>query len=179
MDAALAALVPAIVPGHTFVTHIHQGKPDLLKKLESRLRGYSRLRWPNLRLVVLLDRDQQDCIELKTRLTDTCSAAGADALCRIAVEELEAWFFGDVEALRSAYPEVPRNLANRAPFRDPDAIAGGTAEALARVLRQAGYYRAGMPKVEVARRVAAHMDPGRNRSRSFQVFVSGLQHHVQ
>ncbi len=115
---------------------------------------------------------------LKQRLLAACSATGVGALCRIAIEELEAWFFGDVDALREAYPQVPRNLGRRAQFRDPDAITGGTAEALERVLKQAGYYRSGMPKVEVARRVAEHMDPGQNRSRSFQALVDGLQRLV-
>ena len=48
---------------------------------------------------------------------------------RLAVEELEAWFFGDVDAMATAYPRVPRTLAQRAPYRDPDRIKGGTWEA--------------------------------------------------
>ena len=116
---------------------------------------------------------------MKKRLTDVCVAAGCDALCRIAIDELEAWFFGDVAALRTGYPRVPATLASQAKFRDPDRIAGGTWEALERVLRRAGYYPTGMPKVDVARTVATHMDPGRNRSRSFQVLVDGFRRHAR
>lgn len=47
-------------------------------------------------------------------------------LNRLAIEELEAWFFGDVAALHSAYPRVPSTLGRRSRYRDPDAIRGGT-----------------------------------------------------
>jgi hypothetical protein len=178
MEALLEALLPRVVPGHTFGIHPHQGKSDLLGKVEQRLRAYARMAWSDLRVVIVVDRDSDDCSQLKTRLTDACSAARCDALCRIAIEELEAWFFGDIPALRSAYPRVPASLGSQAKFRDPDAITGGTWEALERVLRRAGYYPTGMPKVEVARSVAAYMEPSRNRSRSFQVLVEGLQRQV-
>jgi len=96
-------------------------------------------------------------------------------LNRIAVEELEAWFFGDVPALTRAYPRIPATLSNKKGFRDSDAILGGTWETLERVLQDAGYYAAGMPKLEVARQISANMDPARNSSRSFQIFCDGLK----
>lgn len=67
------------------------------------------------------------------------------------------------------------DLRTRANLRDPDAIPGGTWETLDRILRQAGYYPSGMPKIEVARRVASFMDPNASSSRSFQVFRDGLR----
>jgi hypothetical protein len=178
MEVLLEALLPQVVPGHTFGIHVHQGKSDLLSKVEQRLRAYARMTWHDLRVVIVVDRDSDDCVVLKERLTDACEVSGCEALCRIAVEELEAWFFGDIPALQSAYPGVPATLGSKAKFRDPDAITGGTWEALERVLRRAGYYPTGMPKVEVARCIATHMDPNRNRSRSFQVLLEGLRRHV-
>lgn len=178
MEAALEELLPRLIPDHTFNIHAHQGKPDLLAKIEQRLRAYSRMSWPDLAVVILVDRDGEDCRALKRRLLDACDTAGCDALCRIAIEELEAWFFGDTEAMRAAYPRVPRTLDVQARYRDPDAIPGGTWEALERVLIRAGYYTTGMPKVEVAQRIAAHMDPEVNRSRSFQVLADGLVDRV-
>jgi hypothetical protein len=88
--------------------------------------------------------------------------------------EIEAWYFGDVEALAKAYPGVPATLDRKEKFRNPDAIAGGTWETLERVLQRAGYYAGGLPKCELARRMAPRLEPGRNRSRSFQNFVAGL-----
>lgn len=178
MEALLEELLPRVIPGHTFGIHPHQGKPDLLDKVEQRLRAYARMTWPDLRVVIVVDRDGDDCFVLKKRMTDACRAAGCNALCRIAIEELEAWFFGDVAALRSVYPRLPASLGSKAKYRDPDAIAGGTWEALERLLRRSGYYPTGMPKVEVARAIVQHMEPTRNRSRSFQVLVEGLRRQL-
>jgi hypothetical protein len=74
----------------------------------------------------------------------------------------------------TAYPRLPSRLDKKAPYRDPDAIRGGTWESLERLLQKYGYYEGGMPKIEVARQVSAQMDPVRNRSRSFQHFRQGL-----
>jgi Domain of unknown function (DUF4276) len=177
MAETLRRLVPQIIGEHdTYEVYPHQGKPDLLGKLGDRLRAYARMKatWPELRIVVVVDRDNDDCRELKQALTRTCATANCEALCRIAIEELEAWFFGDIDALRAAYPAVPATLSQKAKYRDPDAIVGGTWEALEHLLKRAGYYPTGMPKTEVAQRVADNMVPSLNRSRSFQVFRDGL-----
>lgn len=189
-EAALQALLPKLLPegeGTTFDLAVHQGKPDLLKHLPDRLRGYRAWIPEDFRLVVLVDEDRQDCHELKAELEKTALSAGfstasspsADGsfmvLNRIAVEELEAWFLGDVPALREPFPRIPKTLHRNAKFRDPDAVAGGTWEALERLLQRAGYYGRFAPKIEVARSVARHMDPATNRSRSFQVFRKGIE----
>ena len=48
----------------------------------------------------------------------------------IAVEELEAWYFGDWVAVREVYPGLPATVSNKANYRNPDQIRGGTWEAL-------------------------------------------------
>jgi hypothetical protein len=188
---ALRSLVPKIV-GETasFGLHFFQGKPDLLKKLPERLAGYANWLTDDYRIVVLVDRDNDDCKNLKAQLDEIAAEKGLKTrstsrdkrrfhvMNRIAVEELEAWFLGDVEALSAAYPRVPGTLGKKRGYHDPDAIRGGTWEALERTLRKAGYYSTGMPKIEVARNVAARMDPSRNRSHSFQVFRDGLRDMV-
>jgi len=185
-EAALRFLVPKILgPEPTFRIHVFQGKRKLLANLESRLRGYAS-RPGNWRVVVLVDEDREDCHAVKQELEVACLEAGLitkteaepgqgfQVLNRIAIEELEAWFFGDVHALCTAYPGVPATLANRAKFRVPDAIAGGTWEALEEVLQRAGYHRGGLAKITAARDIAPHMDPNRNTSESFRCFVQGL-----
>jgi hypothetical protein len=190
-EAALTNLVPKIVGRNVpFRIHPYQGKQDLLGKLTQRLRGYARWLPEDWRVVVLIDEDRKDCRALKRRLERSARDAGLHTkttpgprgrfrvLNRLAIEELEAWFFGDVEALVEAYPRVPPSLDKRASYRDPDAIRvhGGTYEALADVLKRARYYRSRMPKIETARRISENMVPDRNRSRSFQVFRDGLRH---
>ena len=78
----------------------------------------------------------------------------------------------------AAYPGVPKTLAEKRGYRNPDAIAGGTWEALERILKKAGYYAAGMPKIEVARNISQHIQPARNQSPSFQCFCQGLREMV-
>jgi hypothetical protein len=188
--AALDNVVPRIVPAQvTFFVHPHDGKSDLLAKLPGRLHGYRSWMPADWRVIVLIDRDQPvaNCQRVKQELEDKATAAGLwtratappgqsfHVINRLAVEELEAWFFGDVPALVAAYPGISLHLGKQAKYRDPDAIAGGTWEALERVLQRAGYYSGGLPKIEVAARVSEHMDPDRNRSRSFQVFREALR----
>lgn len=176
LQPVLARLLPA---GCTFEVHVFQGKQDLLSKLPARLLGYSNWLPAEWRLVVLVDQDDDDCRELKTELDQV--AAGAQLLSRteagdhpwqlanrLVIEELEAWYFGDWEAVRSAYPRVSRKVPQQARYRDPDAIQGGTWEAFERVLQLRGHFTTGLRKLEAARAVAAHFDPDRSRSHSFE-----------
>ena len=185
-EAALNNLAPAILgPDVTFQVHPYNGKPDLLAKLPDRLRGYRPWLPADWRIVVLLDADEADCRQLKARMETIAHAAGLttrsaaggaqfQVLNRLAVQELEAWFFGDVEALCAAYPRLDPNLAKRSRYRNPDAIAGGAWEALERELQRVGCAPGGLAKVATARAVSEHMQPERNRSHSFQVFQQGL-----
>jgi len=186
-EAALQNLLPKILGNvATFAIHPHQGKPDLLKKLPMRLKGYSHWLLGDWRIVILMDADDDDCLELKAQLEQIAWDAGLitksaappgqqfQVLNRLAIEELEAWFLGDIEALHAAYPRVGLTLGQRAKYRNPDAIPGGTWEALERLLQRLNYFPEGLPKITVARQVSRHIDPARNRSRSFQVFREGL-----
>lgn len=191
-EVALQELIPKIVKDQaTFGIRVHQGKQDLLQKLPDRLRGYRAWLPSDYRIVVLADEDRKDCRELKAKLERIARDAGFrtasdpgeggafQVLNRIAVEELEAWFFGDVAALREAFPRIPETLHRKAGFRDPDAIAGGTWEALQGVLQRANYYTSWAPKIEVARKVSGFLDPSRNKSHSFRVFREGLLRMVE
>lgn len=171
----------------TFKIHDFRGKTNLLNKLQQRMKGYYNLLkyQEDWRIVVLIDEDRQNCQELNQQLENIAIQEGLSTrsisesfqvLNRIAVEELKAWFFGDIDSLRANYPRVPSNLTKRASYRNPDEIKGGTWEALERILSSAGYYTKGfMPKTEVARNIAPFMNPELNTSKSFQVFRDGLK----
>jgi hypothetical protein len=187
-EAALMNLLPRIAAQHvSYKIHSHEGKSDLLKKLPGKLKAYKSWMPQDWKIIVLIDEDRQDCHKLKNELEEIAEASGLitktkatkkdefHIINRVAIEELEAWFFGDVDALRRAYPRVPETLAMKSRYRDPDAIKGGTWESLWQVLRRAGYYQQGLPKIEVARNVSMHMAPTRNRSRSFQVFIEAVE----
>lgn len=186
-EAALNHLLPKLLgPDLLFRVYPHQGKPDLLKKLPARLRGYRRWIPEDWGIVVLIDADGKDCVEQKATLESMARQAGFSTrattgrggrfqvLNRLAIEELEAWFFGDVEALCEAYPGIPPSLGERAAYRDSDAIRGGTGESLEREFQKAGHHLGGLSKIKAAREISACMEPSWNRSRSFQVFRQGL-----
>lgn len=186
-QAALQNLVPKICGENiSFDIHAYRSKSDLLNKLPKRLKGYRNFLPPDWRIVVLLDEDREDCVSLKENLDKAAKDAGLVAkgmakndprfqvLNRIAIEELEAWFFGDVEAIHQAYRGVPLTLGTKSAYRDPDAIKGGTWEAMERELQRAGYFKSGLAKIKAARAISANMVPSRNRSRSFQAFQNGL-----
>jgi hypothetical protein len=185
MEAALRVLLPGVLGRTSFQVYQHQCKSELLKRLPDRLRGYAAWLPANWRILVVVDLDEDHCVRLKTRLESIASRAGLvtrtqskgksyAVVNRIAIEELEAWFFGDWQAVRAAYPRVAKGIPGQAHYRNPDAIAGGTWEALERVLQKAGYFGAGLRQIEAARLIAGRMDPVRNTSRSFQVLRAAL-----
>jgi hypothetical protein len=179
MEAFLRAFLPRLLPqDRTFEVHAFEGKGDLMGKLEARLRGYAAWLPADWRILVVVDRDDEDCLGLKQRLEATAQRAG---LCsrsragglpwqlvnRIAIEELEAWYFGDWSAVRAAYPRLPSTIPNQQRYRDPDAIAGGTWEAFERIMQRHGYFKGGLRKIEAARLLGGELEAGRNRSASF------------
>ena len=186
MEVALEQLLPKLLENIDFQIIRFQCKDDLLKQAPDRLKAYATWLPDTWRILVLVDRDDDDCVLLKANLENmavaarlqTKTAAGSSkkfqVVNRIVIEELEAWFFGDWHAVRTAYPRVQATIPNKAQFRDPDAVAGGTCEAMERVLKRAGYFSTGLRKIELARSVALHMVPTRNDSRSFQAFVGAV-----
>ncbi len=189
MEAFLLALLPRVLSPEVVWRPINYGsKQQLLERLPQRLAGYARYD-PSYRpkVMVLVDRDADDCAILKEQLESASHDSGLatkarpavdgsfDVVNRIVVEELEAWFFGDVDALQQAWPGS-RRTSGRAAYRDPDAIRGGTHEALLRVLKASGHMRDAdrLPKIDVARIMGGVLIPERSRSCSFQHFWTGL-----
>lgn len=127
MEMALRALLPKIVGNTSFEVYSHQGKQDLLAKLPDRLRAYAGWVPKTWRIVVIVDRDDADCAKLKAELEKIAVAAklttrsgargkGYVVVNRIAIEELEAWYFGDWQAVRASYPrQFPRRESTGTP----------------------------------------------------------------
>lgn len=187
MEAFLQASLPRLLPDCvTFEAHRFQGKHDLLRKLPARLSGYSRWLPPNWRIVVLVDRDAEDCRKLKGRieaifrrasLTSRSSrpeAGSWQVVSRLAIEELEAWYFGDWNAVRRCFPKASPTVPRGAKYRQPDGISGGTWEALERLLQQKGYFPSGLNKIEAARAIGGEIDWSENRSPSCRLFRDTL-----
>ena len=186
MEEFLRELLPRLLPrDRTFAIHSFRGKPDLRRKLDERLRSYSKWLPADWRIVVMVDRDEDDCLVLKAELEAAAARAGLrtrsmapggrwQLVNRVVVQELEAWFFGDWQAVRDAYPRVSASTPRQRRYRDPDQVPR-TWEAFERILRRHGYFSTGVRKREVARTIAAHFVPERNRSHSFGVFLDAIR----
>lgn len=178
MEEFLISWLPTHLPGHiSFKIISFQGKMDLLSKADARLRAYSRWIPSDWAIILIVDRDNQDCGLLKVKLEQICAAAnlatrrispvGWRAATCIAIEELEAWYFGDWTAVISAYPKVSPYVRSNARYRQSDAVEGGTWEAFEQVLQRAGYFAGGLQKVSAAREVGKHIAASRSNSASF------------
>jgi Domain of unknown function (DUF4276) len=185
MEAALRIILPKIIGPLSYEIYPYQCKQELLERLPSRLVGYSTWLPKTWRVVVIIDRDDEDCASLKLKMEAMATAAGLQTrsiattqsysvVNRLAIKELEAWYFGDWTAVKAAYAGVPATIPQKAGYRNADMIAGGTWENFERIMQRAGYFPAGLRKIEAARAIASHMDPVRNVSRSFQAFRVAL-----
>lgn len=186
MKAFLDALLPRMLPKEcTFKVFPYGGKCALIRKLGDRLNGYASWITSQHRIVVIVDRDSDDCEDLKSRLEEICNLAGLrsrsvaegdewQVVTRIAVEELEAWYFGGWPAVCAAFPRVSPKIPDRASYRNPDAITGGTWEAFERILQRHGYHKQGLLKVRAATEIGKNFDWKCNRSHSFAVFRDAI-----
>ena len=161
-------------------------KRQLLDQLHRLLKGYGRSLqdYPKdypAAVIVVIDLDQRDCMEFKQELVGVLNACypAPETLFRIAIEEGEAWFLGDRNAVLTAYPKAKTRVLNN---YAQDAICG-TWEVLAdaiytggsTALKPKGYPTIGREKCEWAGKIAPHMDVDKNRSPSFRVFRDGLR----
>jgi len=185
MEQFLLRSLPRWLPAHVrFSIYTYNGKGDLLRKLPSRLLGYASWLPEDFGIVVIVDQDEEDCFRLKNMIEESFAAAGISTklhpangrfvgLSRIAIRELEAWYFGNWGAVIRAYPRLPRNIPMKAAYRESDSIAD-TWESFERVCRQNGVFSTGLRKVEAARAIGEQFDAAENTSPSFRAFQLGL-----
>lgn len=151
----------------------------LLSQLPRVLGGYGKT--PGIdAVVVVVDSDVRDCREFLSELISVVAACdpAPKTLFRLAIEEIEAWYFGDREALVSAYPRAKTDVLNRYVQDSPcgtwellaDAVYPGGAAAV----KKAGWPLPGQIKHEWAERIGPRLDPDRNLSPSFGKLRKGL-----
>jgi hypothetical protein len=99
--AAFEGLLPRFLPEDVVVQYVvFEGKSDMEKRLERKLRGWIQ---PNTGFLVLRDQDAADCHDVKKKLLQICQRAGKPcAVVRVACRELESWYFGDLAAVELA-----------------------------------------------------------------------------
>jgi len=158
-------------------------KRILLDQLPRVLAGYSRT--PGIdAVIVVLDSDRHDCKAFLGELVALANtrAPGLRTMFRLAIEEMEAWYFGDREALLQAYPRARKDALDR---YVQDSVCG-TWELLADAVYQGGSKKvkaAGWPlpgqlKHEWAGRIGPLLVVDRNQSPSFGKLGDGLRRLV-
>ncbi|ABK45711.1 conserved hypothetical protein [Magnetococcus marinus MC-1] len=169
MENTLREIVPKMVDlpmDPLFLTF--DGWTDLEKNIPVKLRGWNQ---PHVhtQFVIIRDNDHRPDHLLRDRLTQACAQAGRpDTLIKLACQELESWFLGDLHAVEKAYHQ--KNIAKRQThqkFRNPDKLANPKEE-----LRKL------IPTYQLldgSRRIAKEMRLEQNRSPSFAEFKEGLR----
>ncbi|WP_395737919.1 DUF4276 family protein [Prosthecobacter sp.] len=154
-------------------------KRILLDQLPRLLRGYGQTAGIDA-VVVILDSDQRNCRTFLSELQALCSECdpAPNTLFRIAIEEMEAWYFGDRTALLQAYPRAKRDILDR---YQQDSVCGTwemLADALypggAEAIKKTGWPLPGQIKSEWAEKIGPLMDPHRNLSPSFGKLCDGV-----
>ena len=165
MKVFLDGLLPRILPETvTFQTVPHEGKTDLEKSLPIKLKAWNE---PDVAFVVVHDQDSHNCMELKRNLLELCQGCGKRVLIRIPCHELEAWYWGDLDAVGAALGKDLSKLKGKPKYREPDRIERPKQE-LRRQFPTMG-------QLDAARRIAPLMNIEQNTSCSFQVFVRGVR----
>lgn len=154
-----------------------RGKSDpskriILDQLPRVIRGYANT--PGIDAVlVVIDTDTRPCNiflqELKALVAELKVNIGVKF--RLAIEETEAWYFGDAFAVKKAYPKAKEDVLSK---YQQDSICG-TWELMAdavypggsTAVKRAGWPLPGQLKCEWSKNIAPHMDIEKNASPSF------------
>jgi hypothetical protein len=170
MEMFLRGLLPRILPSEIVLdqncfVHGHEGKSHLVKSIPRKMKAYHY--FPDeVRVLIIHDQGSNDCVELKNSLRVLCDD-GVPYLIRIVCKELENWYLGDFNALENVFPKIKaEKYARKAKYRIPDKLNG--AEELKQLTNR-------FSKIQTAREICKYIDIERNKSKSFNHFIRGLQ----
>ena len=198
---ALEPLLTKILGGyrdpHTWRIHKHRGvgvlptdpalrpdprNPSLLHNLPSKLRAYAKSLGGDEVVIVLLDLDDRpDCRAFKQELANLLALCNPIPRCkfRIAIEELEAWYFGDRLALVAAYPladvEVLDTYVQDSQCGTWEKLADAIFPGGHVALKAKGRNQCLEQKRLWARDICPRMDIGNNESPSFKSFRDAIR----
>ena len=116
--------------------------------------------------------DNDNCKELKNSLDEICRKSDkSNIVIRIACQELESWYFGDLQAVESALSLSGDMFAGAKKERqNPDALVKPSLR-LKKLTE--GAYRKRSSSREIGKFL--NVDPNNNSSKSFRVFVEGVK----
>jgi hypothetical protein len=185
---AMEILVPKMIKnGNTYRIKSYKGLGHIPKKQKPKtdankrifldqlprlLRGYGRAQ-PESFIILICDLDDRNRKSFLAELLDVLNACTQkpNAYFCLAVEELEAWYLGDLDAIHAAYPGAKSNILNG---YINDSICG-TWELLADAvydgghisLSRKGWQAIGLEKTLWAKTISPRMKVENNKSPSF------------
>jgi hypothetical protein len=194
----LEVLIPRLIGEHdTFNIHsykgigrIPRGMTDtrnaanriLLENLPKLLKGYGRAftQYPAAVILVcdLDNRTLTDFLAELNRILSSCDPLPTARFC-LAIEEGEAWFLGDIPAIKAAFPsannEVLNSYINDSICGTWEKLADAIYPGGARALSSGGYQAVGAEKSRWAESITPHMSPDKNLSPSFAHFITTVR----
>lgn len=175
--AMLESILPRLLPPSMsceeniqFITF--EGKQDLEKRLERRLRGYLA---PDARFIIVRDQDSEnDCILVKRKLLDLCQQSGKGNVClvRIACRELESFYLGDLEAVDKAFNLKGKiaSLQKKRKFQIPDNLTNAKEE-LKKLVPE-------YQQISGSREIGRLLSLTNNKSSSFNCLLNGIRNFI-
>jgi hypothetical protein len=175
-----------VLPGQDVEVHPHQGKGNLptdllarpdhrhrgvLDQLPATLRGFARTTSAERHAVVILvDADEQDPSVLAKNIERAAKAIAPSlsVTVGVAVEETEAFYLGDLAALKKAFPDANMKLA-RAYL--PDSVCG-TCERFGEIVGDGGGNKVAWAE---AMGPVLTTTESKSRSPSFKSFLGALR----
>ncbi|GAB4217422.1 MAG: DUF4276 family protein [Synechococcales cyanobacterium] len=202
-EAALEILVPKIIEHHTCNVHGYKGlghipkglksnsdpkKRIMLDRLPGLIKGYGNTfsAYPNysFALIIVCDLDDRCLKVFREELfscLDKCNPKPPTYFC-VAIEEVEAWYLGDLEAVKKAHPNAKSSILNT---YVNDSICG-TWEKLADAVFPGGSAKLSKHSAQVgeaksawAKEICPHMNVNENSSPSFCYFRDKLRHLIE
>jgi hypothetical protein len=200
---ALEILIPKIISDeHTFTIHSYKGigripkgltpssdskKRILLDQIPKLIQGYGNTfaGYPSAYsavLIIICDLDSRCLHDFRRELldcVDKCAIKPETHFC-IAIEEGEAWYLGDIAAVKTAYPKAKDAVLNSYDNDDicgtweklADAVFSGGAQGLI----QLGWQAVGKEKMVWANNICPSMNIDMNQSPSFCYFREKLRY---
>jgi len=152
----------------------HHGKGDLKHNLDNIVPSWSK---KANQIIVLIDQDTDDCLKLKNEIRKKMILCSCDYKIRIACYELEAWFLGDMDAIKQCSERFdPDSHRNKEEFRDIDSIhmpkPSTLIEKIAPDLKKI-YSRKDKFASEISKHI--NLESKVNKSHSFNVFLETIK----
>ena len=170
MQLFLEALFQQLhLPETAYQIKAFRGKQLLLPAIPRLLNSW---REPNTQFFILIDNDNKDCIQLKNKLVFDCLQANrSDTVVRIVCQELEAWYLGDLFAIKS-YSPLKKSFKGQLKQIEDNKLIPDEIQRPSKVLEA---HLGNLIKSDIAKYMGKNITLEGNSSVSFGSFVQALK----